>query len=49
MGAAAYRTGIVALMALNILKEFQFAQRDEEMFHHQFGSNKWHLQTAASY
>lgn len=32
--------GIVALMALNILKEFQFAQRDEEMFHHQFEAMK---------
>lgn len=32
--------GIVALMALNILKEFQFAQRDEELFHHQFEAMK---------
>lgn len=32
--------GIVALMALNILKEFQFTERNEEMFHHQFEAMK---------
>lgn len=32
--------GIVALMALNMLKEFHFTQRDEELFHHQFEAMK---------
>lgn len=32
--------GIVALIALNILKEFQFSQRNEEAFHHQFEAMK---------
>lgn len=32
--------GIVALMALNILKEFQFESRNVNMFHHQFEAMK---------
>ncbi len=32
--------GIVALMALNILKEFQFPERNEALFHHQFEAIK---------
>lgn len=32
--------GIVALMALNILKEFDFTKRDAVMYHHQFEAMK---------
>ncbi len=32
--------GMVALMALNILKEFSFSQRDEALFHRQFEAIK---------